>query len=243
MNGQHDPKGLMSFLHRRLEVAAVIAVVVAFAAIVARNYPAGGPESLLNVSYDPTRELYQALNQQFVAEYARRTGRHLTIIQSHGGSTGQARAVISGAAPADVVTLGLYSDIDALRKRHLIADGWADRLPHHSQPYTSTVVFVVRAGNPRHIHDWPDLLQTGVEIITPDPKTSGNGKLSALAAWGAIVLRGGTEQQARQYLQQFYEHVPVLDAGARSAATTFAVQEVGDVHLTWENEAVREVAD
>jgi sulfate/thiosulfate transport system substrate-binding protein len=233
----------MNLLRRPMDVAAVVAVVVAFGAIFAKNLPVSGHDSLLNVSYDPTRELYQSLNQQFVADYANRTGRHLTILQSHGGSSRQARAVISGAEPADVVTLGLYSDIDALRKRGLIADGWEDRLPHHSQPYSSTIVFVVRAGNPRHIRDWPDLLQSGVEIITPDPKTSGNGKLSALAAWGAIVLRGGTDTEAGKYLKQFYEHVPVLDSGARGAASTFAVQEIGDVHLTWESEALREVAD
>jgi sulfate transport system substrate-binding protein len=233
----------MSLRRRWMDVAALLAVAVAFGAIFARNLPASDRDSLLNVSYDPTRELYKTLNEQFVADYANRTGRHLNIIQSHGGSSRQARAVISGEEPADVVTLGLYSDIDTLRRRGLIAEGWADRLPNHSQPYTSTIVFVVRAGNPRHIHDWPDLLQTGVEIITPNPKTSGNGKLSALAAWGAIVLRGGTEAEARRYLEQFYQHVPVLDAGARGAATTFAVQEIGDVQLTWENEALREVAD
>jgi len=141
------------------------------------------------------------------------------------------------------VTLGLFSDIDALRKRGLIADGWADRLPNHSQPYTSTIVFVVRQGNPKNIRDWPDLVHKDVQIITPDPKTSGNGKLAALAAWGAIVTRGGTEAQARGYLKTFYEHVPVMDAGARSAAMTFVAQEIGDVQLTWENEAIREVTE
>jgi sulfate/thiosulfate-binding protein len=142
-----------------------------------------------------------------------------------------------------VVTLGLYSDVDALRQRGLIADRWADRLPNHSQPYTSTIVFVVRQGNPKEIHDWPDLLHPGVEIVTPDPKTSGNGKLSALAAWGSIVTRGGTESEAKQYLEDFYQHARVLDAGARAAAATFALAEIGDVHLTWENEALREVAE
>jgi sulfate/thiosulfate transport system substrate-binding protein len=234
---------MLSSMHRALNIGAVLATVVAFGCIVAKNIPTSSAERLLNVSYDPTRELYQALNGQFVAEYARRTGRHLTIVQSHGGSSRQARAVISGEEPADVVTLGLFSDVDALRKRGLIASGWSDRLPNHSQPYTSTIVFVVRRGNPRKIRDWPDLLQTGVEIITPNPRTSGNGKLSALAAWGAIVSRGGSEADARAYLEHFYEHVPVLDDGARGSAMTFAVQEIGDVHLTWENEAVREVAD
>jgi sulfate/thiosulfate transport system substrate-binding protein len=230
-------------MQRILNIAAVLAVVVAFGCIVVKNLPATGGERLLNVSYDPTRELYQALNARFVADYEKRTGHRLTIIQSHGGSSRQARKVISGEEPADVVTLGLYSDVEALRKRGLIASGWAERLPNHSQPYTSTIVFVVRQGNPKQIHDWPDLLNPGVEIVTPNPKTSGNGKLSALAAWGAVVTRGGSEADARAYLAQFYKHVPVLDDGARGSATTFAVQEMGDVHLTWENEALREVAD
>jgi sulfate/thiosulfate transport system substrate-binding protein len=233
----------MDRMQRTLNIAAMVAVVAAFGGIVAKNLPRAAGEQLLNVSYDPTRELYRALNPQFVADYARRTGRHLTIVQSHGGSSRQARAVINGEALADVVTLGLYSDVDALRKHGLIADGWSERLPNHSQPYTSTIVFVVRRDNPKRIRDWPDLLHPGVQIITPNPKTSGNGKLSALAAWGAIVSRGGSEADARSYLEQFYQHVPVLDEGARGSAMTFVEQEVGDVHLTWENEAVREVAE
>jgi sulfate/thiosulfate transport system substrate-binding protein len=204
--------------------------------------PAWADSTLLNVSYDPTRELYAALNPQFAAAYAKSTGRYLEIRQSHGGSSRQARSVISGEQQADVVTLGLSSDIEALQKRGLVAAGWASRLPNHSQPYSSTIVFVVRGGNPKAIRDWPDLIRPGVEIVTPDPKTSGNGKLSALAAWGAVLVRGGSESEARDYLRQFYRHIPVLDAGARAAATTFAVQEIGDVHLTWENEAIREVA-
>lgn len=226
-----------------LNLAAVAAVVAAFGLIVAANVPVGSGDRLLNVSYDPTRELYATLNPLFVADYAQQTGRHFTIVQSHGGSSRQARAVISGEAPADVVTLGLSSDIEALRRRGLVAAGWADRLPNHSQPYSSTIIFVVRAGNPRNIKDWPDLLQPGVEIVTPSPKTSGNGKLSVLAAWGAILSRGGSEAEARAYLTRFFEHVPVLDDGARGAAMSFAVKEIGDVHLTWENEARREVAD
>ena len=225
-----------------LNLAAVAAVLLAAGLIVARNLPLHG-ERILNVSYDPTRELYQNLNGLFAADFEKRTGQHLTILQSHGGSSRQARAVIAGDEAADVVTLGLYSDVEALSKRGLIADGWVDRLPNHSQPYTSTIVFVVRQGNPKKIADWPDLLHAGVEIVTPNPRTSGNGKLSALAAWGAIVTRGGTEADAKAYLEDFYRHVPVLDEGARGAATTFAVQEVGDVHLTWENEAIREVAE
>lgn len=230
-------------MQRGLNIAAVLAVVIAFGLILVKNLPVSHQDSLLNVSYDPTRELYQALNPLFEADFFQRTGRRLHVMQSHGGSSRQSRAVRSGDEPADVVTLGLYSDVDALRQRGLIADRWADRLPNHSQPYTSTIVFVVRQGNPKEIHDWPDLLHPGVEIITPDPKTSGNGKLSALAAWGSIVTRGGTESEAKRYLENFYQHARVLDAGARAATATFALAEIGDVHLTWENEALREVAE
>ena len=230
-------------MQRGLNIAAILAVVIAFGLILAKNSPENPRDTLLNVSYDPTRELYQTLNPVFVAELAEQTGQHLRIEQSHGGSSRQSRAVQNGDEPADVVTLDLYSDIDALRKRGLIADGWADRLPNHSQPYTSTIVFVVRQGNPKDIHDWPDLLRPGVEIITPDPKTSGNGKLSALAAWGSIVTRGGSDVDAKRYLESFYQHVRVLDAGARASASSFALAEIGDVHLTWENEALREVAE
>jgi sulfate/thiosulfate-binding protein len=228
---------------RCLNAGAVAAVIVAFTVIFVKNVPGNTNNELLNVSYDPTRELYQKLNAEFAADYETRTGRHITIVQSHGGSSRQARTVINGEQAADVVTLGLFSDVDALRKRGLIASDWVDRLPNHSQPYTSTIVFVVRQGNPKNIRDWPDLIHGDVQIITPDPKTSGNGKLSALAAWGAIVTRGGNEANARAYLKSFYEHVPVMDAGARSAAMTFSAQEIGDVQLTWENEAIREVAD
>jgi sulfate/thiosulfate-binding protein len=164
-------------------------------------------------------------------------------VQSHGGSSRQARRVISGEQPADVVTLGLATDIDALRKRGLVAGNWADRLPNKSVPYTSTVVFVVRKGNPYSIRDWPDLLAPELEIVTPDPRTSGNGKLAALAAWAATVTRGGTEDEAVAYLRALYRHVSSFDEGARGAAIRFAVQEIGDVHLTWENEALREVAE
>jgi sulfate/thiosulfate transport system substrate-binding protein len=199
-------------------------------------------DKIINVSYDPTRELYQALNPLFVASYEKATGRHITIEQSHGGSSRQAKNVISGEQAADVVTLGLWADVDDLRKRGLIADRWEDRLPNHSAPYTSTIVFVVRGSNPWGVKDWPDLLQSGLEVVTPDPRTSGNGKLAALAAWLAITTRGGSEAEARSYLQDFYTHVPELAEGARGASTVFSVKEIGDVHLTWENEALREVA-
>jgi sulfate/thiosulfate transport system substrate-binding protein len=228
---------------RRVDLIAIAAVALAAVTTTIKNAPADRGNELVNVSYDPTRELYQALNPLFIASYEGETGQRWAIVQSHGGSSRQAKKVIGGEQPADVVTLGLYSDVDALRKRGLIVSGWADRLPNHSVPYTSTIVFVVHRGNPRRIADWPDLLAPGLEVIARDPRTSGNGKLAALAAWAAITTRGGGEGEAGAYLRALYEHVPVLDEGARGAAVTFAVQEIGDVHLTWENEAVREVAE
>ena len=225
-----------------LNAMALAAVAIAIALVVARNVAGDASTQLLNFSYDPTRELFQDINQQFVARYFQETGKKLTIQQSHGGSSRQARAVIDGA-PADVVTLALSSDVDALRKRGLIAADWATRLPNHSQPFTSTIVFVVRKGNPRAIEDWPDLIRAGVSVITPNPKTSGNGKLSVLAAWGSVISRGGTEAQALEYLKQLYQHVPVLDSGARDATNTFTQEKIGDVHLTWENEALLEAQE
>jgi len=227
---------------RWLNAFALVAVLVAVTLVVAANSGTGKSTHLLNVSYDPTREVFAELNRQFTAKYARQTGRRLTIEQSHGGSARQARAVIDGLR-ADVVTLALFSDVDALRKQGLIADGWQKRLPHDSQPWTSSIVFVVRRGNPQHIRDWPDLVRPDVSLITPNPKTSGNGKLAALAAWGSVIYRGGTEKEARDYLRRLYQHVAVLDTGARGASNTFAGEKQGDVHLTWENEAQREVAE
>jgi sulfate transport system substrate-binding protein len=227
---------------RWLNTFALTAAAVGTALVVVGNTDRDKSSQLLNVSYDPTRELFVDLNRQFIAKYENDTGRKLTIKQSHGGSSRQARAVIDGLQ-ADVVTLALYSDVDALRKQGLIPDGWAKRLPHDSAPWTSTIVFVVRRGNPLHIRDWPDLIGADVSVITPNPKTSGNGKLSLLGAWGAVIYRGGSEMQARDYLRRLYANVPVLDTGARGAATTFADEKVGDVHLTWENEALREVED
>jgi sulfate/thiosulfate transport system substrate-binding protein len=225
-----------------LNAFAVAAVAIAVTLLVVKNTRGDTSNELLNVSYDPTRELFQDLNRQFSAQYAKQTGQKLTIRQSHGGSSRQAQAVIDGL-PADVVTLALRSDVEALHRRGLIADGWAERLPDNSEPYTSTIVFVVRKGNPRNIKDWPDLVRPGVSVITPNPKTSGNGKLSVLAAWGSVIYRGGTETQALQYLKQLYRHVPVLDTGARDATNTFTQEKLGDVHLTWENEALLETEE
>jgi sulfate transport system substrate-binding protein len=225
-----------------LKALALVAVVIAITLVVVNNISGDASSQLLNVSYDPTRELFQDLNRHFVAQYYKDTGKRLTIQQSHGGSSRQARAVIDGT-PADVVTLALPSDVDSLRKRGLIAENWSQRLPNSSQPYTSTIVFVVRKGNPRAIKDWPDLVRPGVSVITPNPKTSGNGKLSVLAAWGSVISRGGTEAQALEYLKGLYQHVPVLDPGARDATNTFTQEKLGDVHLTWENEALLEAAE
>jgi sulfate transport system substrate-binding protein len=204
---------------------------------------AGSPEiELLNVSYDPTRELWRALNEKFIAAYEQRTGQRVSIKQSHAGSGSQARAVVDGI-DADVVTLALWNDVDAIAKAGLIDPDWQEQLPNHSVPYESTIVFVVRKGNPKQIKDWPDLVKPGVEIITPSPKTSGNGKLSFLAAWGSVTTRGGSEQQALELVTKLYQQVPVLDSAARASTTTFAQKRIGDVHLTWENEAHLEVQE
>lgn len=203
---------------------------------------AGSNVELLNVSYDPTRELWRDLNAQFIEHYRAEKGIDVSIKQSHAGSSSQARAVIDGL-DADVVTLALWSDTDAIRKRGLIKAGWEERLPNHSLPYFSTIVFVVRRGNPKGIKDWPDIVKPDVVVITPNPKTSGNGKLSFLAAWGSVLRGGGTEAKAREFVARLYKQTPVLETGARGATTTFAQRGIGDVHLTWENEAHLEVQE
>ncbi|HEU5061412.1 MAG TPA: sulfate ABC transporter substrate-binding protein, partial [Kofleriaceae bacterium] len=203
----------------------------------------GGSVELLNVSYDPTRELYKDINEHFAAAYAKESGTKVSVKQSHGGSSSQARSVIDGLE-ADVVTLATYVDTDAIRsKGQLIEPGWVDELPNRSLPYFSTLVFVVRKGNPKQVKDWPDLVKPGVQIITPNPKTSGNGYLSFFAAWGSVVLRGGSEEDATRYVTQLYKQVPVLDSGARAATTTFVQKKIGDVHIAWENEAHLEVKE
>jgi sulfate/thiosulfate-binding protein len=194
--------------------------------------------TLLNVSYDPTRELYQDFNAAFARQWKAKTGDTVTVRQSHGGSGKQARAVIDGL-PADVVTLALAYDIDAISERGLIAHGWQQRLPHRSAPYTSTIVFLVRKGNPKHIRDWGDLVKPGVQVITPNPKTSGGARWNHLAAWGyALRQPGATEASARDFIVRLYRNVPVLDSGARGATTTFVERGIGDVLLAWENEAL-----
>jgi sulfate transport system substrate-binding protein len=198
--------------------------------------------TLLNVSYDPTRELWRDINSQFIKAYKRDHHVDVDIKQSHGGSATQARAVIDGL-DADVVTLAMFQDTDAIREMGLIAEGWVDQLPNKSLPYTSTIVFVVRKGNPKGIKDWPDLVKGDTQIVTPNPKTSGNGKLSLLAAWGSVTQNGGTDEQALQYIIELYKRVPVLDSGARGSTTTFVQKQMGDVHLAWENEAQLEVQE
>jgi sulfate transport system substrate-binding protein len=194
--------------------------------------------TLLNVSYDPTRELYQDIDAAFARSWKARTGDNVTVKQSHGGSGKQARAVIDGL-PADVVTLALAYDIDAISEKGLIAPGWQKRLSYHSAPYTSTIVFLVRKGNPKKIRDWNDLVKPGVAVITPNPKTSGGARWNHLAAYGyALRQPGGSPATAKDFLGKLYKNVPVLDSGARGATTTFVERGIGDVLLAWENEAL-----
>ncbi|SCZ31126.1 sulfate transport system substrate-binding protein [Afifella marina DSM 2698] len=208
------------------------------AALWAMVAPAVADTTLLNVSYDPTRELYEAFNAAFAAHFKTETGETVTVRMSHGGSGKQARAVIDGLK-ADVVTLALEADIDAIAEATgKIPANWRDRLPNHSAPYTSTIVFLVRKGNPQGIHDWPDLVKEGVEVITPNPKTSGGARWSYLAAWAyASEAFHGDEEAMRGFMGELFRHVPVLDTGARGATTTFVRRGIGDVLITWENEA------
>ena len=193
---------------------------------------------LLNVSYDPTRELYEDYNQAFAAYWAKKSGDHVTVKQSHGGSGKQARSVIDGLQ-ADVVTLALAADIDGIAKQaKLLPENWATRLKDNSTPYTSTIVFLVKKGNPKGIKDWGDLAKPGISVITPNPKTSGGARWNYLAAWGwALKQPGGSDASAQDFVQKLYKNVPVLDSGARGSTTTFAQRGLGDVLLTWENEA------
>jgi sulfate/thiosulfate-binding protein len=200
--------------------------------------------TLLNASYDPTRELYRDYNQAFARHWeAKSGGQKVSFRQSHGGSGGQARAVIDGL-DADVVTLALAYDVDAIAKAGLIRDGWASRLAQNSAPYTSTIVFLVRKGNPKGIKDWSDLVRDGIQVITPNPKTSGGARWNYLAAWQyAKSGAGGSDATAQDFVARLFRNVPVLDSGARGATTTFMEREIGDVLLTWENEAYLALAE
>jgi sulfate/thiosulfate-binding protein len=204
-------------------------------------WPAGevlAQKTLLNVSYDPTRELYHEFNGAFAKHWKAKAGESVAFKQSHGGSGSQARAVIDGLE-ADVVTLALAPDIDAIaEKGKLIPADWQKRLPNHSSPYTSTIVFLVRKGNPKGIRDWPDLVKPGVSIITPNPKTSGGARWNYLAAWGYVLGKSGkNEAKAKEFVTALYKSVPVLDSGARGSTTTFVERGIGDVFISWENEA------
>jgi sulfate/thiosulfate transport system substrate-binding protein len=207
-------------------VAGLIATTTAHAADV----------SLLNVSYDPTRELYAAINKAFASKYKADTGKSVEIKQSHGGSGKQARSVIDGLE-ADVVTLALAYDIDAIAQRGLIAADWQKRLPNNAAPYTSTIVFLVRKGNPKGVKDWDDLAKPGLKVITPNPNTSGGARWNYLAAWGYALKKSGSEDNAREFVRALYKNVPVLDTGARGSTVTFVERGLGDVLLAWENEA------
>jgi len=193
--------------------------------------------TLLNVSYDPTRELYTDLNRSFAAHWKAKTGDTVTVRQSHGGSGKQARSVIDGLE-ADVVTLALAYDIDAIADKGLIKPGWQKELPHNSSPYTSTIVFLVRKGNPKKIKNWDDLVKPGVAVITPNPKTSGGARWNYLAAWAfALHQPGGNDAKAKEFVSKLFKNVPVLDSGARGSTNTFVQRGLGDVLLAWENEA------
>jgi sulfate/thiosulfate transport system substrate-binding protein len=210
-----------------------LALSIAFSIAVVPAAAPAAPTQLLNVSYDPTRELYQGIN----AAFARAWKQPITIKQSHGGSGKQARAVIDGL-PADVVTLALAYDIDAIAQRGLIASNWQTRLPNNSTPYYSTIVLLVRHGNPKHIKDWDDLIRPDVKVITPNPKTSGGARWNYLAAWGYAQKTYGSPEKAKLFMAKLFRNVPVLDSGARGATTTFVERGQGDVLIAWENEAL-----
>ena len=227
-------------------VVFVLACAIGAGGVLAAGAPgpaargrAAEPVTLLNVSYDPTREFYQEINAAFARQWAARTGQAVAIRQSHGGSGKQARAVIDGLE-ADVVTLALGYDIDAIaRNGGMVAAGWQSRLPHRSTPYTSVIVFLVRKGNPKGIKGWDDLVRPGVSVVMPNPKTSGGARWNYLAAWGYARERaGGDEGKARDFVARLLANVPVLDSGARGATTTFVQRGIGDVLVTWENEAL-----
>lgn len=221
-----------------------LAALVATASLAGTIQASHADQTLLNVSYDPTRELYKDYNAAFAKHWKEQTGENLTIRVSHGGSGKQARSVIDGVK-ADVVTLALESDIDAIVEHSgKIDKDWRKRLPDNSSPYTSTIVFLVRKGNPKAIKDWGDLVKDGVEVITPNPKTSGGARWNYLAAWAwAYKEYGGDEAKIKDYIGELFRHVPVLDTGARGSTTTFVQRQLGDVLLAWENEAYLSIAE
>jgi len=213
----------------RITIGLVASLIIAGSA-------AAADVTLLNVSYDPTRELYADLGKAFAVKYQAETGKSVEVKSSHGGSGKQARSVIDGLA-ADVVTLALAYDIDAIAEKGIIAKDWQKRLPQNSSPYTSTIVFLVRKGNPKGIKDWDDLAKPGVKVITPNPKTSGGARWNYLAAWGYELKRTGSEEKAKAFVKAIFANVPILDTGARGSTITFVERNVGDVLIAWENEA------
>ena len=216
----------------------ILLLLAALAAAFAAPAAAQNKITLLNVSYDPTRELYQDINGAFAKSWQAKTGQAVTVNQSHGGSGKQARAVIDGLQ-ADVVTLALAYDVDALsRIGKLIPADWQKRLPNNSTPYTSTIVLLVRKGNPKHVRDWDDLVRPGISVVTPNPKTSGGARWNYLAAWGYAKRKWGSDDKAQDFVAKLYKNVPVLDSGARGATTTFVQRGIGDVLIAWENEAL-----
>ncbi len=214
-----------------------IAIGIALSGVLAIDSARSDPNQLLNVSYDPTRELYQQINSAFAQRWEKVTRQSIAIKQSHGGSGKQARAVIDGL-PADVVTLALAYDIDEIAKHGLISAHWQQRLPDNSTPYYSTIVLLVRHGNPKHIRDWDDLIRPDVKVITPNPKTSGGARWNYLAAWGYAQGKYGSAQKAKLFMAKLFRNVPVLDSGARGSTTTFVERGQGDVLIAWENEAL-----
>jgi sulfate transport system substrate-binding protein len=201
------------------------------------SFATSAETTLLNASYDVSRELYKDINSAFTTAYKKETGEGVTVNQSHGGSSAQARAVAAGLE-ADVVTMNQPTDIDLLVERgHLVATDWRSRFPHDATPYTTTSVFLVRKGNPKGIKDWADLARPGLAVIVPNPKTSGNGRYAYLAAWGSVIANGGTDEQARDLVHKLFANVPVFDGGGRGATTTFTQRDIGDVLVTFENEA------
>jgi sulfate transport system substrate-binding protein len=219
-------------MNRFLTIATLLAAGLLSAAAAAH-----AQVKLLNVSYDPTRELYQEFNAAFAKAWLAKTKQTVTIQQSHGGSGKQARSVIDGLE-ADVVTLALAYDVDAIAKAGLLPANWQTRLPHNSAPYTSTIVFLVRKGNPKKILDWPDLARPGIAVVTPNPKTSGGARWNYLAAWGWAAKKYGSDAKAKEFVAKLYKNVPILDTGARGSTITFVERGIGDVLLAWENEAL-----
>lgn len=213
---------------------SILALVLAAGSAVPLQASAAGPE-LLNVSYDVARELYKEINPAFIASYKQQSGQTVEVKQSHGGSSKQARAVADGLA-ASVVTMNQANDIDMLADRGLVAKDWAKKFPNNAAPYYSTMVFLVRKGNPKQVRDWQDLARPGVAVIIPNPKTAGNGRYTYLGAWGSVIKKGGNEAAARDLVSKIFKNVPILDGGGRAATTTFTQRQIGDVLVTFENE-------